>query len=36
MENLAAILTPIIDRALRIIGAGSLAVIAVFIIWWFA
>lgn len=34
MENLAAILTPIIDRALRIIGAGSLLVVAAFLIWW--
>jgi uncharacterized protein YjeT (DUF2065 family) len=34
MENLSAILTPIIDRALRIIGTASLAVIAVFLIWW--
>jgi uncharacterized protein YjeT (DUF2065 family) len=36
MENLSAILIPIIDRALRIVGVASLAVIAVFIVWWLA
>lgn len=34
MENLGAVLAPIIDRVLRIVGAASLAVIAVFLIWW--
>ncbi|BCM19272.1 hypothetical protein MJ8_30450 [Mesorhizobium sp. J8] len=34
MENLKAVLTPIIDRGLRIVGAVSLAVIAGFLVWW--
>jgi len=34
MENLAAVLAELLDRALRIVGAISLAVIAGFLVWW--
>ena len=34
MENLASVLAELLDRAIRIVGAISLAVIAGFVIWW--
>lgn len=34
VENLASVLSLLIDKALRIIGAAGLVVIAGFLIWW--
>jgi len=34
MDGLQNLLIPIIDWALRIAGAASLVVVAVFIVWW--
>ena len=34
VENLASVLSLLIDKALRIVGAACLAAIAGFLIWW--
>lgn len=34
MENLASLAIIWVDRALRVIGAGALVVVAFFLCWW--